>query len=484
MQVRLLITQGKASVREVVLRKETLIGRCSDCHLKIASTEVSRKHCLIRLTSDQVLVRDLGSANGTQVNGKTVAAETDVPLTPGDRLSIGPLKFTVLFDQPARPPRPVSELVGDPKAAGKEVPLAVAQEILKKATALDAQREAVPVFAGPGSVAETAANGAFSAAGHGRDEGPALNGIEETADYTPAEFQNLLAARGVTIPQKPQTGPVSNEERWDLLSAEAQPADKARAKRVEGSASKPAAQAPATATSRPANQTAKPEPPPTGLPSATKEPDRTGANTGGKNPAVAFEATLIGTLSESDSAAGLDSAAAGESRSELFANPILFPESDPLEETADFDLSALKQSTAQQPVQAATSTTEGTAESPSEPTAKSAEPPKKKSLWNRWKLFKSSADPVSDSENESTEEEPEAEEAEPVAGVDGGDRDAAAVAETDAGGGTIILQPLGANEEANALSGREAQRKPQATPAAEESNPVFDAALNDFLKNL
>jgi hypothetical protein len=51
---------------------------------------VSRRHALfIRQPDGGLIVRDLGSANGTQVNGKYIMAGADVPLQDGDSLTIG-----------------------------------------------------------------------------------------------------------------------------------------------------------------------------------------------------------------------------------------------------------------------------------------------------------------------------------------------------------------------------------------------------------
>ena len=74
MIVRLLVSNDKANVKKVVLRSDTVIGRSSDCNLRIASKEVSRKHCSILLSDRVVRVRDLGSANGTFLNGSQIEA--------------------------------------------------------------------------------------------------------------------------------------------------------------------------------------------------------------------------------------------------------------------------------------------------------------------------------------------------------------------------------------------------------------------------
>ncbi|MFQ5805145.1 MAG: FHA domain-containing protein [Phycisphaerae bacterium] len=76
---------------------KTVIGRRQDCDLRIPTRDVSRRHCEIgpgEKRSD-VIIRDLGSSNGTYVNGKRIA---EAKLQPGDRLMIGPVTFVVRID--------------------------------------------------------------------------------------------------------------------------------------------------------------------------------------------------------------------------------------------------------------------------------------------------------------------------------------------------------------------------------------------------
>jgi hypothetical protein len=68
-----------------VLRPRIVIGRDDDCDVSIASTAISSSHCEIRLEVDGWHVVDLGSKNGTQVNGIPV---TDAVLRPGDRVTL------------------------------------------------------------------------------------------------------------------------------------------------------------------------------------------------------------------------------------------------------------------------------------------------------------------------------------------------------------------------------------------------------------
>ena len=84
----------------------TTIGRREDCDLRIAVNDVSRKHCQILLEHGELTVIDLGSSNGTFVNGQRVQKHG---LTAGDTLQVGPVSFVVQIDgEPeltsARPP--------------------------------------------------------------------------------------------------------------------------------------------------------------------------------------------------------------------------------------------------------------------------------------------------------------------------------------------------------------------------------------------
>lgn len=98
MQVRLEVCHRKANVNNVVLRSDTIIGRGAGCNLRIASNEVSREHCKISVTDNGVLVRDLGSSNGTFVNGYRLDRDTDYTVDPDSELSVGGVLFVLKFD--------------------------------------------------------------------------------------------------------------------------------------------------------------------------------------------------------------------------------------------------------------------------------------------------------------------------------------------------------------------------------------------------
>jgi serine/threonine-protein kinase len=70
----------------------TVIGRAADCDLVLRAADVSKHHCRIVFGSGEVVVEDLGSANGTCVNGEPVERAV---LNEGDRLSIAGYTFEV-----------------------------------------------------------------------------------------------------------------------------------------------------------------------------------------------------------------------------------------------------------------------------------------------------------------------------------------------------------------------------------------------------
>ena len=73
------------------------IGRHDDCLIRIRSSQVSRRHCELHLDNGKLLVRDLGSSNGTFVNGKRVLGQQ--ALKPGDVLTVGGVTLKIDREQ-------------------------------------------------------------------------------------------------------------------------------------------------------------------------------------------------------------------------------------------------------------------------------------------------------------------------------------------------------------------------------------------------
>ena len=70
----------------------TLVGRKEDCDLRLDHKSVSKLHCVIVKTDGLLLLRDLGSTNGTRVNGQRVRRAA---LLPNDQVMIASFKFRV-----------------------------------------------------------------------------------------------------------------------------------------------------------------------------------------------------------------------------------------------------------------------------------------------------------------------------------------------------------------------------------------------------
>ena len=68
------------------------IGRDEGCWLRVENTSVSRRHALVSRRGDACRIRDLGSTNGTLVNG---AAVTVAELLPGDEVRLGEVALYV-----------------------------------------------------------------------------------------------------------------------------------------------------------------------------------------------------------------------------------------------------------------------------------------------------------------------------------------------------------------------------------------------------
>ena len=67
------------------------LGRSRECDCVVAEPSVSRRHARLRRERGRWLLCDLGSRNGTRVNGLRVLGETEV--RPGDRVSLGEARY-------------------------------------------------------------------------------------------------------------------------------------------------------------------------------------------------------------------------------------------------------------------------------------------------------------------------------------------------------------------------------------------------------
>ncbi len=115
LQAELKVLGGKFQGKAIPLNtKRFLVGREQDCHLRPNSDSVSRHHCVFVIDDYTVRLRDLGSTNGTRVNGELIRHET--VLKDGDEIHIGKLHLqltvragvTVAAATPAAPSVPAT----------------------------------------------------------------------------------------------------------------------------------------------------------------------------------------------------------------------------------------------------------------------------------------------------------------------------------------------------------------------------------------
>ncbi len=105
--------------REVSIKQEEfLIGRGVDCDLRLRKADVSRHHCIIRFRSDDVSLLDLGSSNGTYLNGQRVRSQAT--LHSGDVLRVGESSFVI--DLGDREPVDLGVVDVDPIASTRVMP--------------------------------------------------------------------------------------------------------------------------------------------------------------------------------------------------------------------------------------------------------------------------------------------------------------------------------------------------------------------------
>ncbi|HEY7314272.1 MAG TPA: FHA domain-containing protein [Gemmataceae bacterium] len=98
MNVTMLVVQGRPAGKCLHFPLgEYYFGRGAECQVRPNSEWVSRQHCLLRVTETEAYLRDLGSRNGTLVNGELLHEER--PLRHGDQVQVGPLVFEIQLQQ-------------------------------------------------------------------------------------------------------------------------------------------------------------------------------------------------------------------------------------------------------------------------------------------------------------------------------------------------------------------------------------------------
>jgi pSer/pThr/pTyr-binding forkhead associated (FHA) protein len=88
------VVKGRSATTTLKLADAvTSIGRHDDCQIRIKSSQVSRRHCELFEAGGKLAIRDLGSSNGTFVNGKKITGQQ--VLKSGDEVTVGTVTLRV-----------------------------------------------------------------------------------------------------------------------------------------------------------------------------------------------------------------------------------------------------------------------------------------------------------------------------------------------------------------------------------------------------
>lgn len=92
----LVLVKADGGQKEVPLRPGTsVVGRETDSQIRIPASGVSRRHCEFRVQGNEIVVRDLGSRNGTYVNGEKIEERA---LKAGDAVAVDEFVFVLRVD--------------------------------------------------------------------------------------------------------------------------------------------------------------------------------------------------------------------------------------------------------------------------------------------------------------------------------------------------------------------------------------------------
>lgn len=102
-EATLVVERGSAAGTEYPLQQpKVVLGRGQGADLRFEDTEMSAEHAVVEFTGEGFRVCDLGSTNGTRVNGEAVNA---CDLETGDRLELGRYALRLRIEPRSRAPR-------------------------------------------------------------------------------------------------------------------------------------------------------------------------------------------------------------------------------------------------------------------------------------------------------------------------------------------------------------------------------------------
>jgi pSer/pThr/pTyr-binding forkhead associated (FHA) protein len=100
--MELFVVEGPDTGRSFTLGPQSVLGRDPTATVHLLDDEVSRRHALMTAGEGRATIEDLGSSNGTFVDGVPVSGETEVH--PGQRIRVGQTTLEVRAPSPAGDP--------------------------------------------------------------------------------------------------------------------------------------------------------------------------------------------------------------------------------------------------------------------------------------------------------------------------------------------------------------------------------------------
>jgi pSer/pThr/pTyr-binding forkhead associated (FHA) protein len=131
----LVVVDGETKPRRFELQLPAVIGRSRGTDITLGHPLVSRRHCEVFESEGSLMVRDLGSLNGTFV-GEARLSEQPMPLEPGQKFTVGPVTFQAEYQADPVQAEP-------PEVNGRTIdaPLDVADENADPPSAPDPSQE-------------------------------------------------------------------------------------------------------------------------------------------------------------------------------------------------------------------------------------------------------------------------------------------------------------------------------------------------------
>jgi pSer/pThr/pTyr-binding forkhead associated (FHA) protein len=176
MGFQLVISEGKEAGREFEFDQDSVvIGRTAECDVILYEAGVSRKHARILIEGAGIWIEDLGSSNGTRVNGETIQKKQ--ALKDGDSISMGPVVFA-FKPVDLEPEGPTAENPEEGGAHTRVVSMSELKKSRNKGVAMmpkDASRDQVAEMGRRSTQMMPALKPRPSAPGTRRPSSPALN---------------------------------------------------------------------------------------------------------------------------------------------------------------------------------------------------------------------------------------------------------------------------------------------------------------------